>query len=129
MSSRALTNPKPTIKMTDSTHTNPASAETLCSAYPENLAVPLEEWNKLDDAGKQFIREADKANLMYLAENGEVCAWGFQVERGMFSMATHLELHPDDGWVITLQNVKGDAAARETLVQLGGSSPSHPPTC
>ena len=41
---------------------------------------------------------------MYLAENGQVCAWGAAYE-GLFSMDVEAQRDPD-GYLVTLANTK-----------------------
>ena len=73
---------------------------TSHSPLPGRVCVPLEEWKKLDKTSKKFLREAEDGGLLYLAENGGVCAWG-AAYKGLFSMDTKAQRDPD-GYLITL---------------------------
>lgn len=68
---------------------------------PDPVCVPKAEWDKLDAMGQQFLIEAEAGGMQYVAEAGEVCAWGLAFE-GIFSMDTHVEPHSDDGFMVTL---------------------------
>lgn len=68
---------------------------------PDHVCVPQEEWDKLSTEAQQFLREAEAGGLRYLAENGEVCAWGVAYD-ALFSMNIDVEPHSADGFLITL---------------------------
>jgi hypothetical protein len=52
---------------------------------------------------RQFLIEAERGGMRYIAENGKVCAWGVAYE-GLFSMDIDAESHSEDGFIISLRN-------------------------
>jgi uncharacterized protein (DUF169 family) len=71
---------------------------------PDRVCVPQAEWDKLDETARKFLTEAEAGGMMYLAENGQVCAWGAAYE-GLFSMDVEAQRDPD-GYLVTLANTK-----------------------
>lgn len=70
--------------------------------------VRLPKWAKLDEQSREFLRQAEAGGMRYLAENGEVCAWGVAIA-GIFSMRVESEYQPGCGeYLVTLPNASGE---------------------
>lgn len=67
---------------------------------PDNVYVAQKEWREITEEQRQFLRDAAKVSMAHVIENGGVIAWG--QEMAEFTMAVKKELHPQDGWVVTL---------------------------
>lgn len=67
---------------------------------PDRACMTQAEWDGLDEESRTFLIEAEAGGLRYLAEHGEVCAWG-PAYAGLFSVDITARRDPD-GYLITL---------------------------
>ena len=84
---------------------SPSDAATS-SPLPDNIYVPPDEWEKLDETSRKFLVEAEAGGMGIYAENGEVCAWG-AAYAGIFSIDVEARRDPD-GYLVTPANVQAD---------------------
>ncbi len=58
----------------------------MSSFIDDPVVCSFEKWEKLSPLQQQFLREAEAGHFCYLAENGEVVAWGAGHTGNLFSM-------------------------------------------